>query len=534
MLRSLPIALLAGAVVFAPPAHAKKRTQIHPYLEIDQTVLLPIEPGGPAQTYTTLAAGVDASTSGPRSEAQISARYEYRRDWSSNGADAHVISGLARARYDVVPNLISIEGGALGTRTRTDIRGGALLPGLGNPVNTSQLYSAYVGPTLATNVGMFDVGAFYRFGYTKVEIETVNVLPVGSRALGGFDSSTSHAAGASIGMRSGVLPFGWTLSGGWNRDDASILDQRYEGKFARADVVVPLTPTVAAIGGVGYEDITASQRDPLLDGAGNPVLTSDGRFITDPASPRRLAYDVSGFIWDVGVLWKPSRRTQLTAKVGRRYGSMTYTGDFSWQINQRQALAIGVYDGITTFGQQITAGLRDIPTQFAVSRDPFSNQFGGCVFGSGDGGAGACLTPALQSIAQGTYRSRGGGAVWRYQRAGTSIGIALGYTQRRFFAPPVGGFSIDGTTDESFYAQANLARRLDEVSGIEASAYANWYDSGLNGAPRVMGVGGTASYYRNFGPRLIGTASVGLYSSDVDGFGSNVVGAGQVGARYTF
>ncbi len=140
----------------------------------------------------------------------------------------------------------------------------------------------------------------------------------------------------------------------------------------------------------------------------------------------------------------------------------------------------------------------------------------------------------MQSIAQGTYRSRGGGAVWRYQRAGTSIGIALGYTQRRFFAPPVAGFSVDGVTDESFYAQANVARTLDERSGIEASAYANWYDSGLSGAPRVMGVGGTASYWRNFGPRLTGTASVGIYSSDVDGFASTVVGAGQVGARYTF
>lgn len=534
MLRSLPIAVIAGVVVLAPQAEAKKRTEIHPYLEVDQTVLLPIKPSGPAQTYTTFAAGVDAATSGPRAEAQVSARYEYRRDWRSNGADAHVISGLARARYDVVPNLISLEGGALGTRTRTDIRGAAPLAGLGNPVNTSQLYSAYVCPTLATNVGMFDVGAFYRFGYTKVETETTNILPAGSPALGGFDSSTSHAAGGSIGMRTGLLPFGWTISGGWNRDDASILDQRYEGKFARADVVVPLTPTVAAIGGVGYEHITASQRDPLLDGLGNPVVTPDGRFVTDPASPRRLAYDVSGFIWDVGVLWKPSKRTQLTAKVGRRYGSMTYTGDFSWQINQRQALAVGVYDGITTFGQQITAGLRDIPTQFTVSRDPFSNQFGGCVFGSGDGGAGACLTPALQSIAQGTYRSRGGGAVWRYAHAGTSVGIALGYTQRRFFAPPVGGFGIDGVTDESFYAQANLARRLNEVSGFEASAYANWYDSGLSGAPRVMGVGGTASYWRNFGPRLTGSASVGLYSSDVDGFASTVVGAGQVGARYTF
>ena len=318
MLRSLPIAILAAVVAFAPPAHAKKRTEIRPYLEINQTVFAPLKPSGPAQTYTTLAAGIDASTTGPRAEAQVSARYEFRHGWGPNSSDAHVVSGLARARYDILPNLISLEGGALGTRTRTDIRGAAPLAGLGNPSNTSQLYSSYFGPTLATTVGALNVGAFYRLGYSKIETTTLGILPIGSPALGGFDSSVNHAAGVSVGMKSGVLPFGWTVSGGWNRDDASVLDQRFEGRYARADVVMPVTPTVALTGGVGYEAIKASQRDALLGAGGVPVVTSAGRFVTDPASPRRLAYDQSGFIWDVGVLWRPSRRTSLEAKVGRR------------------------------------------------------------------------------------------------------------------------------------------------------------------------------------------------------------------------
>jgi hypothetical protein len=534
LLRALPIAALAAVVVLAPPAHAKKRTEVHPYLEIDQTVFGSLKPSGPAQTYTTLAGGIDASTSTSRAEAQISARYEYRHGWSSNTGDTHAVTGLARVRYDIAPHLLSIEGGALGTRARTDIRGTAPILGLGNPSNISQLYAAYVGPTLATQVGGLNLGAFYRLGYAKVESQTRGLLPIGSPLLGGFDSSVSQAAGGSVGMKSGFLPFGWNVSVGYNRDDASILDQRYEGKFARADVVVPVTPTVAVTGGVGYEKIQSSQRDPLLDAGGNPVVDSSGRYVTDPASPRRLSYDQSGFIWDVGVLWRPSRRTSLEAKVGRRYGDMTYIGDFSWQINETQALQIGAYDGITTFGQQIGGALRNIPTQFVVSRDPFSNQFGGCVFGTGSGGAGACLSPALQSLAQGTYRSRGVGGVWRYARNRTSFGVALGYSQRRFYAPPVGGFSINGQTDSSVYAQANVGYRLDDVSGIDTSAYLNWYRSGIPGAPRVLGVGGTASYFRNFGPRLTGAASLGLYSSDIDGFESTLTGAAQVGARYTF
>jgi hypothetical protein len=534
MLRSLPIALAAGAIVFAPAAEARKRTEIRPYLEIDQTALADLKNGGAVSTYTTLAAGVDASTSGPRAEAQISARYEFRKSWDRNSSDTHLVTGLARARVQAVPDLLSIEGGALGTRVRSDIRGGAPLLGLGNPSNTSQLYSAYVGPMLATRAGPVDVTASYRLGYTKVTTETRGFLPAGSPAIGGFDSSLSHALGASVGMKSGVLPFGWTVSGAYDRDDASQLDQRYEGKFVRGDVVVPVTPTVAITGGVGYETITASQRDALRDVNGSPVVTPDGRFVTDAASPRRLSYDQSGFIWDTGVLWRPSSRTSLSAKVGRRYGSMTYTGDFSWQISETQSFQAGAYDGISTFGRQVGSALSRIPTRFVVSRDPFNNQFGGCVFGGEGAGAGGCLSPALQSVSQGVYRNRGVGALWNYARGGTSFGIGAGYSQRRFFAPAVAGFAFNGTTDESIYVQGNVGRRLDEKSNIEASLYANWYKSGIVGAPRVLGVGGTASYFRNFGPRFSGNASVGLYSSDVDGFESTLVGAAQVGARYTF
>ena len=49
-----------------------------------------------------------------------------------------------------------------------------------------------------------------------------------------------------------------------------------------------------------------------------------------------------------------------------------------------------------------------------------------------------------------------------------------------------------------------------------------------------MGLGATAAYYRNFTPQLSGSAALGLYSSRQDGFASTLVGAGQVGVRYTF
>jgi hypothetical protein len=199
---------------------------------------------------------------------------------------------------------------------------------------------------------------------------------------------------------------------------------------------------------------------------------------------------------------------------------------------------VGAYDGNSTFGQQLGNALSRVPTRFVVARDPFNNQFGGCVFGaagdSGGQGAGSCLSPALQSVSQGVYRSRGVGAMYRKSRGALSWGIAAGYSQRRFYAPPVANFAINGTTDSSVYVQGGVSYKIDERSGLDTSAYLNWFDAGVAGAPRVLGVGGTASYYRNFGPRFSGTASVGVYSSSIDGFDSSLVGAAQLGARYTF
>ncbi|WP_204276704.1 hypothetical protein, partial [Klebsiella aerogenes] len=77
----------------------------------------------------------------------------------------------------------------------------------------------------------------------------------------------------------------------YTREDAGQLDQRFEGKYGRGDLVLPVAHGFALAAGVGYEQIKITQRDPLRDTAGNPVVDGAGRFKTDPNSPRRIAYD---------------------------------------------------------------------------------------------------------------------------------------------------------------------------------------------------------------------------------------------------
>ncbi len=523
----------ASALIFAPQAHAKERqVSVTPYLEVSQAFFADLKNGGDVLTYTTLTSGVDASVRTQRTEVQVNYRYDYRFSWNRNQGDQQIHSGIARARQIIVPNLLSLEVGALATRTRLDIRGAAPNALVGNPSNATQLYSVYAGPSLATNFGELQVGANYRFGYTKVESRTRNALISGQPLLDIFDSSTSHVATGTIGMGAGTLPFAWTVSGGYEREDARQLDQRFESKFVRGDVTLPVTETLALVGGVGYEDIKASQRDVLRDVAGDPVLDGNGRFQTDPASPRLLAFDQSGFIWDTGVVWRPSRRTSAEFRVGRRYGSMTYTGSVSYQMSESLGFQAGLYDGIQTFGRQLNQSLAALPTQFTVARNPFGNQVGGCVYSATNGGG--CLDSALQSVATGTYRSRGLNAVLSYQRGPMRAGIGGGYAQRKFFAPTGAFFSTNGVKDESYYLQAFVARQLDEMSSVDASVYANLFDSGILGAPNVIGTGATAAYYRRFGSRFTGTAALGLYSSRVKDVASSLTGSALLGAKYEF
>ena len=529
--------LVAGivAALLASPAFADnhdRHKSIAPYIEIGQVLTSDLQTGD-VLTYSTVAAGIDASIQTRRTQVQVSYRYERRISWDKKVGDDTVHSGLARAAVKVTPGF-SLEGGALATRARSDIRGAA--PGVlaGNVDNISQVYSAYAGPTLSTHVGPVSVGASYRFGYTKVEAPGATNVPPGSPKLDTFDHSTSHVAQATIGVKAGtVLPVGVTVSGAYEREDASQLSQRYEGKYGRGDVVLPVSGTLALTAGVGYEKITVSQKDALLDAGGNPIVDSKGRFQTDPASPRRIAYQTDGLIYDAGVIWRPSPRTTLQARVGKRYGGMTYTGSLSYAVSRSLGVQIGVYDSVDTFGRQLRDGIASLPTSFIEQRDAFGQQFTGCTYGASGSAAGGCLNGVFQSISTSSYRARGVDAVLAANRGALRFGVGGGYANRLFYAPGGTGFVINGVTDESYYGQAFVSAAIDRNSGVSGDLFANYYKSGIAGAPGVFSTGATGLYYHNFG-RIGTTASLGVYQFSQKGSDDQVSGSAELGMRYQF
>nr|WP_276588961.1 MULTISPECIES: hypothetical protein [unclassified Sphingomonas] len=513
-------------------AQDRPRTSVTPYIEVSQTLDADLK-GGDTVTYTSVAAGVDAAVTTARINGQISYRYEHRFGEGHDLGDDDIHTGLARVDAKLTPAL-TFEAGGIATRARSDIRGAA--PGVlvGNVDNVSQLYGVYAGPTLATQLGVVNVGAAYQIGYTKVETPTY-AGPIDGQRLDYYDHSLGQLATATVGIAPGtVLPVGVTLSGLYEREDGAQLGQRFEGYHGRGDVLLPVSPNVALTAGVGYERIEASQRDPLLTAGGTPVLDGNGRFETDPNSPRRIAYRTDGVYYDAGVVWRPDRRTSVEAHVGRRYGSLSYTGTATYQASKTVGFAVNVYDSVQTFGQQLRQGVAALPTSFVSNQDPFSQQFNGCVFGTSGGAPGGCLDSVFQSITTASYRARGVDAVGTITRGLSTFGVGIGYANRRLYAPTGGsGIVVYGDEDESYYGQLFWARSLSRNSGLDVNAFVDYYTTQLSGGEGTWSYGATGSYYRNFG-RLSTTASVGLYSFKVGDLSSDVSLQALLGARYHF
>lgn len=532
MTRFLVPAVLATSLL-APPAFAQ-RSYVAPYIEVQQVLDVPISGDRDVLTYTGLAAGVEAGAAGRRVEGTLSYRYERRIPWGGDGAvptDTH--NGLARGSVVLVPDLLTMQAGAIATRTRIDVRGGGV-DFLGRGDNVAQVYGGYVGPSLATRIDGLDVAASYRFGYVKTDGGGADALGAGQFGLNRYDSSTSHAAAASVGMQPGQLPVGWNVSGSYVREDAKPLDQRFANRFVRGQVIVPVSPVLAVTAAVGYEDIAISQAAVALNADGTAVVDGRGRFVADRAAPRLIAYDYDGLFYDAGVIWRPSPRTTLIANVGKRYGQLALTGSLTHQINSRSGLTIGVYNGIDSFGRSVGSNLAGLPTQFAVPRTGLNNRFDGCVFG--EQGTGGCFNDAFQSASTNNYRARGVNALYSARRGPISLGFGVGYDERRYLGPVLvaNGVSFARVTDRGVTGQANVGLALDDRSSLSNQLFVAWYESGLPGTDGVLTGGLSSSYGRRFTDRLTGNATVAIYATDQADYDTDIAGQLLLGARYQF
>jgi len=476
---------------------------------------------------------VDTAIDGRNTRGALSLRYERQIGWGKNAPDGDLVSGVARVSASIVPQRLTVEAGGIATRARFENNGGAVISPLDTSRSTGDMYSIYAGPSLRTGTGDVTVNADYRIGYTRVDTKDAIPVAPGAERLDVFDDSVVHVASVHAGTQPGtILPVGVGVGASWYREDISNLDQRVDDRNVRADVTLPVSRTVALVGGVGYEEVEVSNRDARRDALGNPLIGPDGRYITDKSSPRQIAYEVDGFIWDVGVIWRPSDRTALEGHVGRRYGGTTYYGSFAWQNTARSSLNISVYDSIGGLGGRVNNALVALPTEFSANRNPLIGGLGNCV---GSTEEGSCLGSALGSVRSGVFRSRGIMASYAMDLGRIQTGVAAGYDRRKFTAAQGTVLALaDGRVDENIWLAAYLNGQIDARSSFSTNIYANWFDTGFNLAGSSTAFGATAAYNRLLTRRLSATAAVGLDGISRKTLEDYWTASALVGMRYTF
>lgn len=510
----------------------RDRTRLVPYIEASQVFTQRFDPVDDFVTYTQLAAGVDARVIGRTNGATVSVRYERNFAWEDNARDNDTITGIARGYTEIIPRTLQFEIGGLASRTRIDGLGGTpVVPIIGDDDSVSQTYALYAGPTLSTQIDDVKLDANYRIGYSSVD--GPDAFTIGGEQLDLFDESLSHSAMIRAATAPGApFPVGLGVGAGFYQEDIDNLDQRVRDFHARGDVTVPVSSTLALVAGVGVEDVEVSSRDAVRDADGDPVIGQDGRYLVDPGSPRIVAYDASGLIWDIGAIWRPSSRTQLQVTFGHRYDSETLTGNFDWKPDSRSNFSVQAYDAIQGFGGRLNNALSVLPTDFEVIRDPITGDIIGCnstVAGSD------CLSGILGSVRSAVFRGRGVAANYTRKYGNTTLGVGAGYDNRKFIGAPDTVLELtDGVTDETLYAFAGASSPAwgGEVS---VNIYGSRLNSGISDLGDSFTLGSSAEYSRRIYGKLFGRAAISAFMLDNELANADLRGVSLLlGARYEF
>ncbi|MDE2301807.1 MAG: preprotein translocase subunit YajC [Sphingomonadales bacterium] len=514
-------------------AGGSRHSHIAPYIEAQQVIDAEVSPQSDIANYTALTAGVDASITGRNNQGTLSLLYQRQIGEGGGAASADIFSGLGRVSLGVVPDTLRID--AAGYATSTEVLGnGAAIPDIttGN-AGLTQIYGAVVGPTLTTGTGDLHLDAHYHLGYDYVGTPGGFTAENGP-AIGTIrEDDTVQDAGARLSSHPGDLaPVGLALEGGWYAEDISVLAQRITDEHVRAETTIPVAGHVALVGGIGYEHVEVSSRNAVLDAQGNPVYATDGSIVTDNTGPRYIAFDTSGLIWDVGVLWRPSSRTSLEAHVGRRYGDIGGYGLFSWRPSSRQALNIAVYNNMAGFGGELDSSLIDLSTQFQTVRNALTGNISPCV-GSATGGT--CLTGMLGALRSTVFRSRGVSASYTLDLGRIQAGIGAGYDRRQYIGAAGTVLAIDnGAVDQNSWVTGFVTYALDRRSSLSGTLDAYWFRTGLALGGDLNAVGATAVYERRIGRNLSGSAAIGIDAINQQALAEVWSTSGELGVRYTF
>jgi hypothetical protein len=525
------------------PGTATARVDIRPEVELRQVLVFGEDRGTSA--YAEASAGFGATFDRPRLQGNVNYRLSQRIEQTGNVAQERTHNLLGRVGAEVIRRTLFIEAGGFATQLNRDLAGNvSFSPDVDDP-NLVQTFSAYVEPRLSEDFGDFaELDVSYRFGIFDVDDD--NRQSAGGGTGGRFtvaSDSINQTVNARLGNRERSERFRWDLLGNVTDDQAERLDQSYRAYEGRAELELVINRGFSLLGTVGYEDISAKERDVVRQPTGIPVLGPDGDFVLDPSGRRRIVYSESGPIYQGGFRWQPTRRTFIEARAGQRFGEFNVSGAARYQPNPRFVISASLREGIDTNGRVLTQDLsalgRGIVSSVVTNLDLLGT--GGCVFGV-DPGTGGCLFSATQSLSSALFRNRTADITAEYQRGRTRGGISLIYSQRTFLdlqqIQVPGQLPVDpnlrSQRDQTLTASARVSRELGGAATLSGGVFVSRFRFALLNDRDEYYVGAFGNYDLRLDRRLSARAALNVSQRFSDVVNNRWQGVASAGVAYRF
>lgn len=499
--------LLSAAACAVQPAAAE--TQLSPYVET-RLVARSSDPFdlGSYRIFSEATAGVSANFDSKRVDGSLYYRISRRLPLGNTPVSDRVRQyGSGSVRSELVRDYLYLNASGNASVVSPSL-GGFINPDSDNRFD-QQAYGAAVQPIFShTFANRIRTTATYRYGLFETEggsppLMIGQVFNIDRPYFGGSSDTRNQSASASIGNVSRSDRLRLQLNGNWQRDRIEQLNEHYDSKRLVLDGEFAITRFLSVVGSGGYEDIHNELDQVFLDPlTGFPILDSAGRLQRDPFNPRYITFDYAGETYDAGVRLKPSRRTGLLARAGKRYGSFSASGSAYYQIRSDLTLSASYNDSIDNFGRLFTTFFADPITGTIIPVGSFAGGggrntpigAGSCALGY-DFETGACELNLTQIATSATFRNKT--ASLRLQRGSAGFEdpnsrfyghVTAFYTHRRYLGEPqerqvnvvsfVPALYLAGTTDQSYglyvrgerllggnrYATVNLRAQRNEYA----------------------------------------------------------------------
>ena len=449
---------------------------IHPYVEVSHNLDSFYSPSSAELTYTDVVAGAEVTVNGRNNQGVISARVDQRIGYGTV-ANSTGVTGVATLSSAIIPNTLRIDYGGYANETYVANNGATLANTPQTVGQRQQVYAAFAGPTLSTHLGDIGVTGHYRVGYTSIGENGFDANNTFRNGIDVFGHSVVQDGRLAAGVRPGQWGWvGFNVIGGYYNEKESNLDQNLNSEYARGEAIIPVTGDLAVVAGAGYEKILVTSRDALRLN-GNPVLDQNGRYITDYSSPVYTAMSVQDAIWDAGVEWRPSRRTNLEAHVGHRYGQISEYGSFTYMPSPRQNLSVVVYDNLGGFGGDLNNTLSNLSSQFQTVRDGITGNIASCLSTSAAGG---CLGGVLGSANSAFGLAHGATIGYDLHFGRWDTGIGFGYDVHRYISSAqTVDAHVNGKADTYYWMDTFVGASINEKSQFQTTLNIYKYHSGL-------------------------------------------------------